>query len=182
MPRFQRTYLMLLVLLSCVGCDQISKTIAKSSLEKSPPISYLGETIRLQYAENSGAFLSLGSGFSKRTRTVLFTVLSGVLLVALVGYILYNQDIGRGHTFALSLILGGGVSNLLDRVFNDGKVIDFLNMGIGNLRTGIFNLADVVIMTGMALVVLLNLRLRRRRAAADDFSDAGSETEFEDEA
>jgi signal peptidase II len=59
---------------------------------------------------------------------------------------------------ALSLIIGGGVGNLIDRVFNHGAVIDFLNLGVGSLRTGIFNAADVQILTGIGLLLLQSLQ------------------------
>ena len=48
-----------------------------------------------------------------------------------------------------SLIIGGGVGNLLDRLFHDGHVIDFLRIGVGGLRTGLFNLADAAIVLGL---------------------------------
>ncbi|HEY9518344.1 MAG TPA: signal peptidase II, partial [Gemmatimonadales bacterium] len=53
----------------------------------------------------------------------------------------------------LYLILGAGLSNLWDRLLR-GRVIDFLNVGIGPLRTGIFNLADVALMLGLVLILL----------------------------
>ncbi|MCH7686443.1 MAG: signal peptidase II [Planctomycetes bacterium] len=164
MPKSKKIYFMLLILLFCVGCDQISKNIARSSLASSPPITFWGELVRLQYAENTGAFLSLGSGLSKNARTLLFTLLSGVLLVGLFFYVLFSRDLDKKHIFALALILGGGSSNLLDRVIHDGRVIDFMNMGIGSLRTGIFNFADVVIMGGMGLVIFLNIRHHRKQS------------------
>jgi len=160
MTSLQKFYLIALILLTSIGCDQVSKNIAKSSLENSLPMSYLGETFRLQYAENTGAFLGLGSGLSKTTRFLLFTFLSGGLLIALFFYTIKNRDLRRKHIFALSLILGGGASNMIDRIFNDGKVIDFMNMGIGSLRTGIFNMADVLIMVGMAFILLFNFPVR----------------------
>ncbi|HEX9652206.1 MAG TPA: signal peptidase II, partial [bacterium] len=76
----RKFYLILLVIASSVGCDQITKDIAKDNLKYAPPISYFGNTFRLQYAENSGAFLSLGSGLSESLRTYLFTFVSGGLL------------------------------------------------------------------------------------------------------
>ncbi|TDI83372.1 MAG: signal peptidase II [Caldithrix sp.] len=161
MQRMQRFCLTLLILACCFGCDQVSKRVAQEKLQYQRPQSFLGNTFRLQYAENTGAFLSLGSSLSKTTRMVLFTALSGGLLVALLLYILLNKELDRNHTFALSLILGGGFSNLYDRIFNDGRVIDFMNMGIGSLRTGIFNWADVVIMVGMGLIILLNFGSRK---------------------
>jgi signal peptidase II len=62
----------------------------------------------------------------------------------------------------LSLICGGGVGNLADRVRYHGYVTDFLNVGIGPVGTGIFNMADVALMTGMALLFLLHRRTKRK--------------------
>lgn len=180
MTKTQRFTIMAIVVLSCLGCDQVSKQVAQDSLAHVPPKTFFGETVRLEYAENSGAFLSLGSDLSKNMRTLLFTVLSSALLVGLFLYIIYNRQLNRKHILALSLILGGGASNILDRILNDGRVIDFMNVGIGNLRTGIFNLADVVIMLGMALVIVFNVRSHREaQAEADsvtgkDVDDSGS--------
>jgi signal peptidase II len=58
------------------------------------------------------------------------------------------------HTLGMALIWGGGVSNFADRILSDGRVVDFLNLGIGSLRTGIFNVADVAIMAGVGLLIL----------------------------
>ena len=63
------------------------------------------------------------------------------------------------HAAAFSLFIAGGLSNWFDRV-SAGRVIDFMNIGIGGLRTGIFNVADVAIMVGAALFVLAELRFR----------------------
>ena len=69
-------------------------------------------------------------------------------------------NLGAAHTIALSLFLAGGFSNWFDRL-NDGRVIDFLNVGIGGLRTGIFNVADVAIMVGAALFLIAESRASR---------------------
>lgn len=58
-------------------------------------------------------------------------------------------------------MLGGGISNLTDRIFNDGRVIDFMNIGLGGLRTGIFNVADICVMAGTSLLCVLLLRSRK---------------------
>ncbi|MEK7730045.1 MAG: signal peptidase II, partial [candidate division KSB1 bacterium] len=59
----------------------------------------------------------------------------------------------RFHLLALSLIFAGGMGNLIDRIFRDGRVIDFLNLGIGDFRTAIFNIADMAISFGMVLLI-----------------------------
>jgi signal peptidase II len=65
---------------------------------------------------------------------------------------------------SLTLIFSGGISNLYDRVLNNGTVIDFLNVGIGSLRTGIFNVAD---MTNMLSIFLL-LFIKDKKADSKD--------------
>jgi signal peptidase II len=172
MQKLHKFYIVLLVIATSVGCDQVSKDIAKENLKYSEPISYFGNTFRLQYAENSGAFLSLGSELSENIRTYLFTFVSGGLLVGLLLYILVNHQFSWRQVIALSLILGGGSGNLLDRILNDGHVIDFMNMGIGSIRTGIFNIADVLIMTGMSLVILFSYLERPKSPAAEPPSES----------
>jgi signal peptidase II len=157
MDMTKKLYLIILVMVCCIGCDQVSKSIASNNLRFSEPIIFLGNLFRLQYAENTGAFLSLGSGLPASIRMLVFTVLSGGLLVGLFVYIFVNRSFSQKHVFALSLILGGGCSNLIDRVVNDGRVVDFMNMGIGSVRTGIFNMADVAIMAGMAMILFFSI-------------------------
>jgi len=61
---------------------------------------------------------------------------------------------------ALSLIFSGGLSNFYDRIANNGAVVDFLNIGIGSLRTGIFNVADIAIMLGVLLLVCTREKIK----------------------
>jgi signal peptidase II len=72
----------------------------------------------------------------------------------LVGASLFARRLGPARFVALSLVAGGGISNLIDRFLYDGRVTDFLNVGIGSLRTGIFNLADMAILAGALLLIL----------------------------
>jgi signal peptidase II len=152
MPRFKRSLLALLLLIVCVGCDQLTKDVARQYLALEPPQSWFYDTVRLQYAENTGAFLSLGGGFSEGIRVLLFQVFPALCLVALAT-VLFAQQIPLSTAIAWSLVLSGGLGNLLDRIMNDGRVIDFMNLGIGSLRTGIFNVADVCITTGVVLLI-----------------------------
>ena len=62
--------------------------------------------------------------------------------------------------FGLGLVFAGGASNLADRIAH-GSVIDFMNVGLGSLRTGIFNVADVAIMAGVLVLVLTHWRAGR---------------------
>jgi signal peptidase II len=152
MPRFKRSLAVLLLLILCVGCDQLTKDVAHQYLAFQPPQSWFYDTFRLQYAENTGAFLSLGGDLSEGLRVFLFQVFPALCLVVLT-MVLFAQPIPLSTAIAWSLVLSGGLGNLLDRIMNDGRVIDFMNLGIGPLRTGIFNVADVCITTGVVLLV-----------------------------
>ena len=145
----KRTFLIALVLFSCVGCDQVTKNIARQALANSEPIIFLNNVFRLQYVENSGAFLSLGATSSENIRFWIFTFFTGVFLAGMLVYLLVSPNISKVKMISLSLVVGGGVGNLIDRIFNEGRVIDFMNIGIGSLRTGIFNVADILLSIGV---------------------------------
>ena len=152
-----------LIVVACVAADQVTKVIAHRELAGAEPILLLDGVLRLQYAENTGAFLSLGSGLPPALRTGLFIVVTGVVLAGLAVYGIRAPDLHRAEVLALALVVGGGIGNLIDRIAL-GIVRDFLFMGMGRLRTGVFNVADVAITTG-AVVMVAHLalgRLRRR--------------------
>jgi signal peptidase II len=86
-------------------------------------------------------------------RFTLFTAVAAVLLAGLVYASLFARRLGPARFIALGLVAGGGISNLIDRLVYDGRVTDFLNIGIGSFRTGIFNLADMAILAGALLLI-----------------------------
>ncbi len=168
--RIKRLALVLLILLACVGCDQATKAAARTYLASSPPISYAGGIFLLQYAENNGAFLSLGSALSEHMRFTLFIIVSGAAVLGMLIFVLVQKKLSAVSIVGFSLVVAGGIGNLIDRIFNAGVVTDFMNIGIGRLRTGIFNIADVIIMGGVA-VLLFHAMLGKdgdRDAAAPD--------------
>ncbi len=160
MKTVKRTAIILIILLSCVGCDQATKTIARQSLAKAEPIRLFHDTVRLQYAENPGAFLSLGAKIPEHLRFWVFTFLVAAFLIGMSIYLIRSKKIDILHTVALALIVGGGFGNLIDRVVNEGRVVDFMNLGIGALRTGIFNVADIAISLGVVWLLTLSLTKR----------------------
>jgi signal peptidase II len=163
MTRFRRVVFVTIILLTCVGCDQITKTAARNHLASSQPMSYLSGIFRLQFVENVGGFLGFGSALPSGPRFWAFTLLIGIALAGVVVVILVHGSLNRSDVIGLSLVVAGGASNLMDRMFNHGAIIDFMNIGIGSLRTGIFNIADVAIMVGAGVLVFLRSQRRRRR-------------------
>jgi signal peptidase II len=150
-PRF---IVVMLTVFCCVGCDQVSKSAARSMLRSGVTESLFSDSLRLQLTENPGSFLSLGASLPEQLRFTLFTAAVAVILVSLVCAALFARRLSTARFVGLALIAGGGISNLIDRLLYDGRVTDFLNVGIGALRTGIFNLADMVILAGALLLVV----------------------------
>lgn len=145
------------VVVLTASCDQITKRIASDTLRFSPPQTFFGDLFRLQYSENPGAFLSLGSGLPGDWRAWLFKWGVGALLAGALAYTLSNGRLRTATVIGLSLFIGGGLSNLADRVFRGDMVVDFMNVGIGRLRTGVFNVADLSIVAGVLLFIVGSL-------------------------
>ncbi|MCF6441608.1 signal peptidase II [Pseudoalteromonas luteoviolacea] len=143
----------LLVCIICLILDQGTKWWVSDSLVAWQMTSYLGDVVRIGYTENLGVFLSLGAELSPVQRMVLFVGVIGLFLLALLGYMIKSHDLSKRQLTSLALIFAGGLGNLLDRIFNQGAVIDFINLGIGTVRTGVFNVADIVILLGAMMII-----------------------------
>ncbi|WKJ92242.1 signal peptidase II [Methylomonas montana] len=158
----KRMVLIVIVLISCVGCDQASKSVAQSLLSETEVWSFWGDTVRLQMAHNHGAFLGVGSSFPENPRESLFSLGVAGMLLALLGYLLFSKSASPAWIMAYALLLAGGLGNLIDRLMYGGYVVDFVNMGIGPIRTGVFNVADVVVVAG-ALMLLTGMPRANKR-------------------
>lgn len=153
----QRLMILLLINLPLVGCDQYTKYLATKHLMGKPAIVYGDNWLRLEYAINPGGWGGLLGESNEWLRRGILTwgVLAG--LIALAVFILVRKH-ERKQTIALSLILAGGLGNIIDRVMQS-YVVDFLNVGVGSvLRTNIFNVADMVIMVGIGMWVWIQWR------------------------
>ena len=148
-----------LLVAGTAGCDRVTKHLAVTTLAGMPERSYLGDTIRLDYHENAGGFLSAGATWRPEVRAAVFLIGNGLFLLGtliMAVKFTWSRLAGTG----LLLFLAGGISNLVDRIAM-GRVIDFLNIGVGPVRTGIFNVADIAIMAGIGLLMLEHARRRR---------------------
>jgi signal peptidase II len=154
MTRALRLALVTGVLLCSVSCDQVAKTMARASLAASPPVSLLDDFVRFELAQNRGAFLSLGESLPSLARYLLFVVVVGGALALTLVFTLRLRGAGPIQLVALSLLTGGGLGNLIDRLLHDGAVVDFVSVGIGPWRTGIFNVADAAISLGVLLLLI----------------------------
>lgn len=128
-------------------------------------VEVIGDFFRLAYVRNPGAAM----GLTPFGRWALVSISAGAS-VLLIWFLTVTRHTMRWRRLAMGLILGGAVGNLIDRVFYDGLVVDFLDFGIGSSRFWTFNVADIGVSCGGALLLLSLLneewRERRRRKAA----------------
>jgi signal peptidase II len=152
-----RIFFITLLLISNIGCDQISKNLVRQNY--STDVKFLGNHVTLTKIENAGAFLSLGDSLSSPIKFALLTMLPMLALSFGFIFILTKKDLTNTTLLALCFIIGGGIGNVYDRLVY-GSVTDFLHIDFGIFQTGIFNLADVSIMTGM-LIILIHAYFKR---------------------
>ncbi len=151
MKDLRRVVLLCLFLATAAACDRATKHYAMTTLTGAPHQSFLSDTVRLTYHENPGAFLGVGAQWRPEVRATFFQFGNGLFLLATAVLALRSRFSRLGQA-GLALFLAGGVSNLVDRVAM-GRVIDFLNVGIGPLRSGVFNVADMAIVAGAVILI-----------------------------
>ena len=158
MEKHKRVLLVFSLVIICAIVNQTTKTMARHYLYGNGIVSYWGDVIRLQYAKNPGAFLSIGAELPIHIRSSVLSM-GNLLVVALVFlYAIFYNSLKSTAVVALSLICGGGVGNIIDRFCFDGYVTDFMNLGIGVIRTGIFNVADFALTAGIVMLALCAVR------------------------
>jgi signal peptidase II len=140
----------LLALAVCI-LDQACKWWAVRWLLPHGPLD-LGP-LRLIYSQNQGGWGGLGSGLSSHWHTFWLIGLPALVLLW-AGHNLFKAPAQLSRaSVGWALVLGGGLSNLLDRVVR-GYVVDYAYIGYGGIGTNIFNLADTLLLIGLFLVVL----------------------------
>lgn len=135
-----------------IGCDQVSKHVARERIGEYERISVVPNYVTLLKVENKGAFLSLGTSLPKAVRFVLLSLFPLVILGFGIGYLFSKTSLSWLSALGFAFVIGGGIGNLYDRLVH-GSVTDFLHIDFVIFQTGIFNMADVSIMTGMCMVI-----------------------------
>lgn len=151
--RIIKAVLVLILLISNVGCDQISKRIVRERIGEQQEFRFLNDHLTLMKIENSGAFLSLGESLPLPIKLILLVIVPSLLLAWATIFVLTRQNLSTKTFVGIAFIIGGGIGNLYDRVVH-GSVTDFLHIDFGFFQTGIFNMADVSIMVGIGFALL----------------------------
>ncbi len=157
----RRRILPLVLTASIVVIDQILKAVIVARLapvyEGGPIIEVIGNFLRIIHARNPGIAFSVGRDLPAALRSVLFVALPIVVMGGIFYYLLRSDEVTGVQRWALAGILGGGVGNLIDRVFRSGGVVDFIDVRIygflGMERWPTFNIADAsVVVSGILLL------------------------------
>ena len=134
---------LLALVLAVLAADQYTKHLARAihgSTDYGP--------LLITFTENRGAFLSLGENLPEVMRAWLFNGVVAAGLLALAIYLVRHPEL------PLTLVLAGGLGNLIDRIRFDGRVTDFLYLHAGPLHTGVFNVADMAITAGALWLIV----------------------------
>ncbi len=160
-----RNYILILTIIAVsLGWDQGTKAYARQHLKSLGPIQIVGDFFILTYAENDGAFLSLGAYLPQPYKTILLTLFPIIMVLAGLGYVILGKHLSVWEVVCIASIIGGGMSNLYDRIAYHGAVTDFMNFGIGPwLRTGILNFADLSITLGAVGLLVVQLVHRPKK-------------------
>ena len=177
----------LLMAAALVGIDQLTKWLVVSNMElhESVHLIKFGETqvLNFSYYLNDGSAFSMFGG-----QTEMLICVTSLMMGALLCAMVMKQVRRTPYIIAFSLIIGGGVGNLIDRLFNEGLVVDFIDVRIINFA--IFNFADICAVCGgiflCLLVVLDEVRdareKRAKKSAEEADADKPEETENNEEA
>ena len=168
-PSTKNILIFIIVFMSII-LDQVTKKIAYAYLAGSKNISIFHNVFLLQYTENTGGFLGMGSAIPENIRFWVFSVSVALFLLILLIYLIFSKSFTIRQTVALSAIIGGGIGNLIDRFLNHGRVVDFMNVGIGPVRTGVFNVADLFITFGAIFLLWFFMVESRKENRAESKS------------
>ena len=141
-----------------IAFDQFSKVWVRNNFENYSEKNLIGEFFTLIKVENTGAFLGMGSELSEIPRILLLIVLPVVVLISITVYTYIEKTLDKISIIGFSLIIGGGIANIFDRIVY-GSVTDFLYINLGGVfKTGIFNIADLSVTTGMILILISSFK------------------------
>ena len=154
----KRNLLITIIVLLSIASDQISKIWVRNNFESYIETSIISDVFTLIKVENSGAFLGMGSELSETFRILLLIVLPIIVLVSITVYTYIEKTLDKNSIIGFSLIIGGGIANIFDRIVY-GSVTDFLYLNFGGIfKTGIFNVADLSVTTGMILILISSFK------------------------
>ena len=154
----KRNSLITIIIFFSIVFDQISKFWIRNNFDSYIEHSIVTDIFTLIKVENTGAFLGMGSELSEIPRILLLIVLPVIVLISITIYTYIDKSLDKISIIGFSLIIGGGIGNIFDRIVY-GSVTDFLYLNFGGIfKTGIFNIADFSVTTGMVMILISSFK------------------------
>ncbi|MBP3437680.1 MAG: signal peptidase II [Clostridia bacterium] len=178
----KRLLLSLAIILAGIGIDQLTKFLAVVYLKGNPSLPIWQDVLHLTYVENRGAAF----GMLAEHRWV-FLVFSSVAIVGLLVYLAIGKNISTLSAVSISMIVSGGIGNMIDRLFRSGVdalgkvyyyVVDFIDFTL--IDFAVFNGADSFVCVGAGLMILSLALEYKEEWKKEKAADAAKETETEE--
>ncbi|MFP4847045.1 signal peptidase II [Winogradskyella sp. PE311] len=160
-----RNLFITLLIVFNIAIDQITKVIVRSNMIKgsSGQIDIIQDYFQLIWVENKGAFLGMGSDMNPTLKLIFLLALPTLVLGYVIYYIIKTKELDRLSLIAFCFIIGGGIANVFDRIAY-GQVTDFFFIKITEtIKTGIFNVADLSVTTGMIMLLLAGISSKKKK-------------------
>ncbi|MCA0133359.1 signal peptidase II [Winogradskyella alexanderae] len=160
-----RNLFITLLIVFNIAIDQISKAIVRSNMIEGAAgeIDVIKGYFQLIWVENKGAFLGMGSDMNPTLKLIFLLILPTVVLGYVIYYIIKTKELDRTSLIAFCCIVGGGIANVFDRIVY-GQVTDFFFIRItDSIKTGIFNVADLSVTTGMIMLLFSGVFTKKKK-------------------
>ena len=167
----KKRYLPFLLSAGVIIIDQITKALIVHFIpEGSIGISLFGDFLWICHVRNDAVAFSLGAGFPEWIKYILFIGLPVLLMIALSYAIVahrFDEELSSAERWCIAGIVGGGIGNLIDRIFRSLRVVDWIstnNYGVfGMERFPTYNIADAAVVVSVILLVIIVLFSGRRK-------------------
>ena len=159
----KRNIFIALLIIANIALDQISKFWVRASVEANSVSQIIGDFLTLRNVENEGAFLGMGSDLGDTTKLIFLLIVPAIVLGLVVIHMIKEKEMDKLSLIGFSCVVGGGIANVFDR-FAYGLVTDFLHIDLGFVQTGIFNIADMSVTTGMILILWASFFSKKKTA------------------
>lgn len=146
-----KTFLFIVIAAFAAASDILSKNYIEAHFGINSSVAIIGDYLRFSPVHNTG---SVFGGFQGNAR--FFHILQGIGILALFFYFIKFEEKNNYTVPAFAMIVGGALGNFSDKFFRPG-VLDFIDMGIGNLRWFVYNVADIFIFFAIVILVLYYL-------------------------
>lgn len=172
------TYIALAAALVLVGIDQLTKWLAVNYVKPEGTINLISfgdkEWVNLTYQQNTGAAFSI-----LRDKQLFLVILTSIVILGVIILMLTKRVKKPVYVWSFSLIIAGGIGNLIDRIAN-GYVVDFIDVRI--IKFAVFNFADICAVVGTIMLILFyfvdevkNSKEKKKKAMAEETAEAGEE-------